>query len=501
MSRLKLIFAQTFSLLLVAGFLAALAPPISAAASQDLIFPSVADTYVSAAAPTVNYGTQSTIRTDNSPVVHSYLRFNVSGLAGRSITAASLAIHANSASDSGLVLKSVADTTWGEIATNFKNAPAVGAQLASVPTVTSGAWVVFNVKAYVTHEGLFSFAVTTPGAQAISLSSREKAGFAPKLTITVGTANVPSQTPLTPGVTPPIPTQTPLTPGVTPPIPTQTPVTPTRVPPTPTQTTGSGDPVLVGAGDIASCSSSGDETTANLLDGIPGTVFTAGDNVYESGTTSEFTNCYNPSWGRFKVRTMPDPGNHDYNTSGGTGYYTYFGAAAADPSKGYYSYNLGAWHIIALNGELNHAAGSPQETWLRQDLAANSSACTLAIWHEPLFSSGTTHGSNPGFKALWQALYDFHADLVVNGHEHNYERFAPQTPAGVAAANGIREFVVGTGGRSHYPFGSALANSQVRNGTTYGVLKLTLHATSYDWQFVPVAGQTFSDSGTTQCNP
>jgi hypothetical protein len=482
MSRLKILSVQIIALLLVSGFLAALAPPRSAAASQDLIFPAVADTYVSAAAPTVNYGTQTTLRTDNSPVVTSYLRFNVSGLAGRTVTAASLAIHANSASTSGLALKSVANTTWSETAINFNTAPVIGPQLSSVSTVASGAWIAFNVKAYITQDGLFSFAVTTPGAQAISLSSRESSGFIPKLTITVDTAGAPSQTPVTPGVTPPTPTQK----------------APT---PTPTQITGTGDPVLVGAGDISSCSSTGDETTANLLDTIPGTIFTAGDNVYESGTASEFSKCYGPSWGRFKARTMPDPGNHDYNTSGGSGYYGYFGSAAGSSSKGYYSYNLGAWHIIALNGEISHSAGSAQETWLRKDLAANSNACTLAIWHEPLFSSGSTHGSNSGFKALWQALYDYHADVVVNGHEHNYERFAPQTPAGVAAANGIREFVVGTGGRSHYPFGSILANSQVHNGTTYGVLKLTLHANSYDWQFVPVAGQTFKDSGTTLCNP
>ena len=259
------------------------------------------------------------------------------------------------------------------------------------------------------------------------------------------------------------------------------------------------DPVLVGAGDIASCSSTGDEATADLLDSMPGTVFTAGDNVYDNGSAAEYANCYDPTWGRFKTRTKPSPGNHEYNTPGASGYYGYFGAAAGDPAKGYYSYDLGTWHILVLNSEIDVRTGSAQEGWLRADLAEHPSACTLAIWHRPLFSSGIGHGSDPAMQPLWQALYDFHADVVVNGHLHNYERFAPQSPSGTADTNGIRQFVVGTGGFILTPFGTALPNSRVRNSNTRGVLKFTLHPGSYDWQFIPVAGQTFTDSGTGLC--
>jgi acid phosphatase type 7 len=267
----------------------------------------------------------------------------------------------------------------------------------------------------------------------------------------------------------------------------------------------SDDPVLVGAGDIASCSSSGDEATASLLTNIAGTVVTLGDNVYDNGTATEYTNCYGPSWGRFLSRTKPTPGNHEYNTANAAGYYGYFGAAAGDPSKGYYSYDLGAWHIIVLNSNsscttISCAAGSAQDTWLRADLAAHTNVCTLAYWHHPRFNSGAAHGNNTAVANFWDALYQAGADVILNGHEHVYERFAPQTPAAAANANGIRQFTVGTGGRSHYTFGAIQPNSEVRDGNTYGVLKLTLHATGYDWQFVPVAGASFTDSGTASCH-
>jgi hypothetical protein len=260
----------------------------------------------------------------------------------------------------------------------------------------------------------------------------------------------------------------------------------------------SGDPVFVGAGDITNCSRSQDEDTAKLLDNISGTVFTLGDNAYPDGTASQFSSCYGPTWGRHKSRTRPSPGNHDYHVNGADGYFDYFGSAAGANRTGYYSYNLGAWHIISLNSEISQSAGSAQEQWLRADLAANPKVCTLAYWHKPRFSSGQ-HGNNSGSAALWQALYEFKADVIVNGHDHTYERFAPQNPNAQADSNGIREFVVGTGGAGLYPFPSIQPNSQVRNNTTYGVLKLTLHASSYDWQFIPIAGQTFTDSGTSNC--
>lgn len=268
----------------------------------------------------------------------------------------------------------------------------------------------------------------------------------------------------------------------------------------------SSDPVLVGAGDITNCNRSQDDETAKLLDNISGTVFTLGDNAYPDGTATQFANCYGPTWGRHKARTRPSPGNHDYHPAGASGYYGYFGSAASpldnnctSNCKGYYSYNLGAWHIIALNSEITHSAGSAQEQWLRADLAANQSMCTLAYWHKPRFSSGQ-HGNIPSVGTFWQALYDYGADVVLVGHDHTYERFAPQNPNGQAdTTRGMRQFVVGTGGSGLYPFPSIQPNSQVRNNTTYGVLKLTLHATSYDWEFIPIAGQTFTDSGTGNC--
>lgn len=263
--------------------------------------------------------------------------------------------------------------------------------------------------------------------------------------------------------------------------------------------------VLVGAGDIASCSSSGDSATATLINGIAGTVFTLGDNVYPNGTASEFTNCYHPTWGQFKARTMPVPGNHDYNTAGAAGYFGYFGAAAGDPAKGYYAYDLGAWRVYVLNSNCSAVggcdAGSAQETWLRSDLAARPRSCVVAMWHHPRFNSGSTHGSSTATQALWQALYDYDAELVLTGHEHLYERFAPQTATGALdTARGLVEFVVGTGGYTHYSFGTPLANSVVRNSTAYGVLKLTLSASSWTFEFVPVAGQSFTDSGSGTCH-
>ena len=269
---------------------------------------------------------------------------------------------------------------------------------------------------------------------------------------------------------------------------------------------GSGE-ILLAAGDIASCSSGGDEETADLLDTLPGTILLLGDLAYESGTTSEFANCYHPSWGRHKARTKPSPGNHEYNTPDATGYYGYFGAAAGDPLKGYYSFDIGEWHIIALNSNCSAIGGcgatSPQVQWLRADLAAHPAMCTLAYWHHPRFSSGSVHGNNAAMQPLWEELYDWGADLVLNGHVHNYERFAPQTPTGAPdPVNGIVEITVGTGGRSHYGFTGPpfQPNSVERDFSSYGVLELTLAADGYDFEFKPVDGDPYMDSGSGDCH-
>ncbi len=257
-------------------------------------------------------------------------------------------------------------------------------------------------------------------------------------------------------------------------------------------------PILVGAGDIATCGLAAHDSTGHILDTIPGVIFTAGDNAYVNGTIAEYLTCYDPTWGRHKSRTRPSPGNHEYNSLG-VGYYQYFGPMAGDSGVGYYSYDFAGWHIVSLNSNVSMAAGSAQETWLRADLAAHPTSCALAYWHHPRFSSGTTHGNNLGTAPLWQALYDLHADVVVAGHEHQYERFAPQRPDSTADSTAIREFVVGTGGAPLYPFGTAKANSQVRNNTTHGVIKLTLSPTGYAWKYITTTGAV-ADSGSANCH-
>jgi hypothetical protein len=263
--------------------------------------------------------------------------------------------------------------------------------------------------------------------------------------------------------------------------------------------------VLVGAGDIADCRDlSGAEATERLLEKIPGTVMAVGDLAYPDGTPENFV-CYDKTWGRLKNRTRPAPGNHEFHSAGAANYFQYFGAAAGDPSKGYYSYELGSWHIVVLNSECIAMGGcdvnSAQVKWLLEDLAAHPVACTLAYFHKPLFSSGGAHGNDTVMKPLWDALYVGNADVVVNGHDHDYERFAPQTPDGIAdASRGIREFVVGTGGKNHRPFGLAHANSEMRDAEAFGVLKLTLLPGRYEWEFVPEAGKSFKDSGAGTCH-
>lgn len=265
--------------------------------------------------------------------------------------------------------------------------------------------------------------------------------------------------------------------------------------------------VLVGAGDIASCDDlKGAEATAALLDHIPGTVIAIGDLAYPDGSDDQFAKCYGPTWGRFKDRTRPAPGNHEYHHDGASGYVHYFGAAAGDPKKGYYSYDLGGWHIVVLNSECAAVGGcglgSAQEKWLQQDLNDHPAKCTLAYWHIPLFSSGAKHGNAPEIKPLWDALYAANVELVLNGHDHDYERFAPQDPSGkLDPRRGIREFVVGTGGKnSHRTFAGIQTNSEVHQADTFGVLKLTLHPEGYAWEFVPEAGKTFKDSGIGACH-
>lgn len=274
------------------------------------------------------------------------------------------------------------------------------------------------------------------------------------------------------------------------PTPSPTPDPGTIPNPTPTPTP-SIPRTFVGAGDIGWCGL-GPEPTARLVDATPGEVFTAGDNAYMDGSAKNFQDCYAPTWGRFVDRTHPTPGNHDYDTDNSArGYYSYFGFRA-NPlgTQGYYSYDVGDWHVIALNSALPNGVGfgAAQIAWLQNELATNRAKCTAAIWHHPLFSSGP-NGPNRYAKAVWDLLYQYNADLIVNGHDHLYERFAPQDPDGRRdPVRGIRQFTVGTGGAQLYGFTPNISpNSEVRI-SQYGVIKFTLESTKYSWQWVAVSG-------------
>ncbi|SIN41481.1 DUF7594 domain-containing protein [Micromonospora cremea] len=441
---------------LVAATAAVVVTGAGAASAASVTFMPVADTYVQSDTASTNYGTSTQIVVDNSPVRRSFLRFTVSGVSG-TVTTAKLrlrTISGNSGSDSGGTFRRMSNTSWSETGTTWSNQPAIdGATLGSIGAVSGDTWYELDVRAAVTGNGTYSFGVTSASGDGAYYDSRGGGADAPQLVVTTGTTPPPS-----------------------------------------------GDPVLVGAGDIAN-SRSGDTATAALLDNIPGTVFTTGDNVYSNGTAAEFSSYYAPTWGRHKARTRPTPGNHDYNTSGATPYFNYFGTQAGPSGRGYYSYDLGNWHVVALNSNISMSAGSTQEQWLRADLAASSRPCTLAYWHHPLFTSSSNHAPSTSTRPLYQALYDHNADVVVWGHNHVYERFGPMNPAGgYDASRGMRSFVAGMGGADHYGFGTIQPDSEARNSSAFGVLKFTLHAGSYDWQFVPVAGQTYNDSGTGNCH-
>lgn len=261
--------------------------------------------------------------------------------------------------------------------------------------------------------------------------------------------------------------------------------------------------VILIAGDIADCGRNQDELTANILDAYPtATVFTAGDNVYPYGTLAAYNDCYQPSWGRHKARTWPVVGNHEYTSEmpNAEGYHAYFGERAGPIGKAYYTTTFGDWQVIVLNSEISMKAGSLQETWLRDQLARSTKQCTLAVWHRPRFFSGTVNMEVTIQKAVWNALYAAGAELIIGGHLHNYERFAPQSSDGIAdPVRGIRQIIVGTGGKNAANFGTPAPNSEIR-AQAFGVLKLTLGSNTYSWEFLPAAGSNFTDSGSGTCH-
>lgn len=481
--RLSLIAAAAVSLLAAGGL--AFSGVTAQAASTMTVGPT-ADSYVDSSAASANHGTSVELRVDGSPTVHIYLRFDLHAVGG-SIAKATLRIYANSFSSVGFDVHMTGDA-WTEAGLTNSNAPAIGAQVGTTGSFGADAWTSVDVTSAVQAGSIVDFALIDRNSTAINLASRESSN-SPKLVLTpVGGATGTATPTAKPSATP--------TSSATS-VSTATPTAqPTATPP------AIGDPVLIGAGDICVTSviKNAQETAALITARPNDIVFTLGDNSNESGTAAQYGNCYATTWGTFLNRTRATVGNHDYMTPGAAPYYSYFGAAAGPAGKGYYSYSLANnWHVIVLNAMCSSVGGcgvgSAQETFLRNDLAANAGKHVIAMWHIPSFSSGGTHGNNSNYAAWWQDLYAAHADLVLDGHDHDYERFALQSPSAQADPNGIREFVVGTGGAGQRPMGTIRANSQVRNTGTFGVLELTLGAHSYSWQFVPVAGQTFTDSG------
>lgn len=426
------------------------------ASSSPLTFIAEADARVEESNPNENYGNGETLRADggDDPDVESFIRFAVTGI-DDAVQSARLRLYVtNNTSGNGPAVYST-EPAWTETEITWNSRPARTSEAAdNKGGLPAESWVEYEVTSLVTGDGTFSFVLAADSKDSAVFSSRE-GSQPPELVITMGRVSTPT-------------------------------VTPTLV---------EGSATFVGAGDISTCDNDNDELTAQLLDTIPGTVFTTGDNAYTSGTRRQFAECYDPTWGRHKDRTRPIPGNHEYRTSQAAGYFQYFNNI---PS--YYAYDLGGWRIYALNSEIDTSEISAQLIWLQADLLANPRQCVLAYWHRPRWSSGDHHGSDPEMQTLWQIFYDAGAEVVLNGHEHNYERFAPMNAEGEADPLGLREFVVGMGGRNHYELGAILPASEAHDDTSYGVLKLTLHPSGYDWQFVPAAGSTFTDSGSTECH-
>jgi hypothetical protein len=436
------------------------------AQTNEVTYLSEADVRVQESNPDGNYAHRG-LWTDGttSDRKESYLRFRVSGgLTEGTLKSAKVRVYAYEGTENGPAIYQTTND-WSEGGITWVNRPpTVGPEIDDAGMVAKGSWVEYDVSGLVDGDGTYSF-VLQPGSADLAKFDAWEGFHQPELVLNM-----------------------------------------------------EGDPVLVGAGDIASGESDGDTATARLIREIPGTVFAVGDVIYESGSIEDFERYYEPTWSTEKARTKPSPGNHEYVGGDpqqyGRGYFDYFGAVAAEDNGGSYSYDLGEWHIVSLNtgqcyGEEepdgtipNCGPGDPMIEWLERDLAANDAQCTLAYFHHPRWSSGIEHGNEPNYtKAIWDTLYEYRADVAVSAHDHDYERFAPQdTEGNVDEERGIRQFVVGTGGRSLREFGKIKANSEVHSYDTYGVIKFTLHPDGYDWEFVPVEQGAFTDAGSDQCN-
>jgi hypothetical protein len=439
-------------------------------------FASQADSFVSTKYPDSNFGTWDTFRASD-PQRIGYVKFDVSGLTGP-VKKAILRLYPTTASLVGFRVRAVSDSSWTESAITYTTAPAPSSTpVASAGPYAAGAWISLDVTPLVTGNGPVSVAVTGIDAALVTVASRES-NNAPQLM-------VDSES-----------------------------------------TTGGGggggsggETIIAAAGDIAcspqdpnfngglgTSSACRQKATADVIGTIQDldAVMALGDVQYEPEwepwpTLDDYMGSYDPTWGRFKSITRPGIGNHESDS-----YFQYFGAAAGDPAKGYYSYDIGGWHVVMLNSECSSVggcgAGSPQEVWLRNDLAAHPAACTIGYWHRPSYSSGI-NGNDTRYGTFWKDLYDAGAEIVLSGHSHMYERYAPMNPSGqVDDARGLRLFVVGTGGEDHSGVTSVQPNSVIRNENTFGVLKLTLRSNGYDWRFLPEAGRSFTDSGTGTCH-
>jgi hypothetical protein len=436
----------------------------TAPAPTEFEFPASEDTTVNSSTPIDVLGSGELLQTEQEEddIIHTLIRFEVSGLPTDAVIAG--AVLRLTVLDESSVPGEVSRVggTWTEAETTWETAPPIGAPISPLPGGMEGAVLDIDVTSVVTGPGVFDFYLTTSSSDGMDFAAREAPAGGPTLVIRLGDEGDAS---------------------------------------------GAEGTVLVGAGDIAACNSQGDEATAAVLVEVvsgaeQAVVFTAGDNAYPSGSERNFLDCYDPSWGAFKDITRPALGSREYRTAGAGGHFDYFGVPPGERDKGYYSYDLAGWHIVVLNSNCDQIggceAGSAQEIWLREDLAASSAVCTLAYWHHPLFSSGSD-GGVPDVLPLFQALYDADAEVVINGDDHFYERFAPQDPAGEEEDEGIRQFIVGTGGSSLSSFGAGAPNSEVRFSEAFGVLALTLLPDGYEWAFMSVAGSDFNDPGTGTC--
>ena len=507
-ARRGIVVALCAAALLVAGFVSSSSLVNEGEAATAPVTPA-ADAYVGSDAPSANYGLSAKIRVDGSPLVRSYLMFDLTAVPA--VARAELELTATSTHSRGFAVRTSAPA-WQEGTITWANAPPPSATThATVGPFTAGQTIRVDVTSAVSAGTIASLVlVDRSSTTAMAFGSRQSA-TPPRLVITYDagttggstTAATTTEPPTTTTTTPPTTTTTTTTPPTTT---TTTTTATTTTPPT-------GDPRIAAAGDIAcepgqSPSSGGCQqlATSNLIHGQGyAAVLALGDLQYEDGTLAKFQGSYHLSWGRFKATTRPAVGNHEYLTPGAAGYFDYWNTQAGARGQGYYSYDVGPWHLIALNTNCSQSGGcgtsSPQYQWLQADLAATSARCVLVYHHHPRYASGTgDRRDNTALKPIHDLLYDRGADVVLVAHNHWYERLGHMGKSAAPDPAGPRYFVVGTGGKNRTSPSTPLAGSEVRDTTSFGVLELTLHPEGYDWRFRPAAGYTFTDSGSDTCS-